>query len=164
MSDIKDLREKLAAKRVELKELFESSEDGKYSTEQKNEIGKRNEELASLVEEVNLKSAQAKNEKAIDADSQPVASNFPTENETLTIGEQFVKSDAWKKATAEFNSKGELIHKSWEYDSVTNEEGDYAILKKLNQSTPPITSRRSRESKHLKDTCDTASQNSGKKK
>ena len=96
MSDIKDLREKLAAKRVELKELFESSEDGKYSTEQKNEIGKRNEELASLVEEVNLKSAQAKNEKAIDADSQPVASNFPTENETLTIGEQFVKSDAWK--------------------------------------------------------------------
>ena len=97
MSDIKDLREKLAAKRVELKELFESSEDGKYSTEQKEEIGKRNEELASLVEEtVNLKSAQAKNEKAIDADSQPVASNFPTENETLTIGEQFVKSDAWK--------------------------------------------------------------------
>ena len=96
MSDIKDLREKLAAKRVELKELFESSEDGKYSTEQKNEIGKRNEELASLVEEVNLKSAQAKNEKAIDADSQPVASNFPTENETLTVGEQFVKSDAWK--------------------------------------------------------------------
>ena len=96
MSDIKDLREKLAAKRVELKELFESSEDGKYSAEQKEEIGRRNEELASLVEDVNLKSAQAKNEKAIDADSQPVASNFPTENETLTIGEQFVKSDAWK--------------------------------------------------------------------
>lgn len=96
MSDIKDLREKLAAKRVELKELFESSEDGKYSAEQKEEIGKRNEELASLVEEVNLKSAQAKNEKAINADSQPVASNFPTENETLTVGEQFVNSDAWK--------------------------------------------------------------------
>jgi len=42
MSDIKDLREKLAAKRVELKELFESSEDGKYSTEQKNEIETKN--------------------------------------------------------------------------------------------------------------------------
>jgi len=68
VSDIKDLREKLAAKRVEMKELFEAAdENGKYTSDQKEAISKRNEELAGLVEEVNLKSAQAKNEKAINA-------------------------------------------------------------------------------------------------
>ena len=48
--DIKDLREKLAAKRVELKELFDSAEMGKYTSDQKEAIAKRNEELTELVE------------------------------------------------------------------------------------------------------------------
>ena len=40
-SDIKDLREKLASKRVELKELFESVEDGQYTAEQKQAIARQ---------------------------------------------------------------------------------------------------------------------------
>ena len=79
-SDIKDLREKLASKRVELKELFESVEDGKYTAEQKQAIADRNEELAGLVEEVHLASAKAKNEKAIEADSAPAEASFQSEN------------------------------------------------------------------------------------
>jgi len=96
VSDIKDLREKLAAKRVELKELFESAEDGKYTSEQKEEISKRNEELAGLVEQVNLKSAQTKNEKAMEVDSQPQEQAYPSEKAApKTLGEQFVNSDAY---------------------------------------------------------------------
>ena len=95
--DIKDLREKLAAKRVELKELFESAEDGKYTSEQKEEISKRNEELTGLVEAVNLKSAQNKNEKAMEVDSEPAAQSFPSEQvPAKSIGELFTESDAYK--------------------------------------------------------------------
>ena len=96
-SDIKDLREKLASKRVELKELFESVEDGKYTAEQKQAIADRNEELAGLVEEVHLASAKAKNEKAIEADSAPAEASFQSEKvQPQSIGEQFVNTDAYK--------------------------------------------------------------------
>tara|TARA_A100001388_G_scaffold250471_1_gene211772 strand:+ start:1623 stop:2879 length:1257 start_codon:yes stop_codon:yes gene_type:complete len=96
-SDIKDLREKLASKRVELKELFESVEDGQYTAEQKQAIADRNNELAGLVEEVHLASAKAKNEKAMEADSQPAEASFPSEKvQPKSIGEQFVNTDAYK--------------------------------------------------------------------
>ena len=95
--DIKDLREKLAAKRVELKELFDSAEMGKYTSDQKEAIAKRNEELTELVETVNLKSAQAKNEKAMEVDSEPAAQSFPSEQvPAKSIGELFTESDAYK--------------------------------------------------------------------
>ena len=95
--DIKDLREKLAAKRVELKELFDSAEMGKYTSEQKEAIARRNEELTELVETVNLKSAQAKNEKAMEVDSEPAAPAFSSEQVApKSIGEMFTESDAYK--------------------------------------------------------------------
>ena len=95
--DIKDLREKLAAKRVELKELFDSAEMGKYTSDQKEAIAKRNEELTELVETVNLKSAQAKNEKAMEVDSEPAAPAFSSEQVApKSIGEMFTESDAYK--------------------------------------------------------------------
>ena len=95
--DIKDLREKLAAKRVELKELFDSAEMGKYTSEQKEAIARRNEELTELVETVNLKSAQAKNEKAMEIDSEPAAPAFSSEQVApKSIGEMFTESDAYK--------------------------------------------------------------------
>ena len=95
--DIKDLREKLAAKRVELKELFDSAEMGKYTSDQKEAIAKRNEELTELVETVNLKSAQAKNEKAMEVDSEPAAPAFSSEQVApKSLGEMFTDSDAYK--------------------------------------------------------------------
>ena len=95
--DIKDLREKLAAKRVELKELFDSAEMGKYTSDQKEAIARRNEELTELVETVNLKSAQAKNEKAMEIDSEPAAPAFSSEQVApKSIGEMFTESDAYK--------------------------------------------------------------------
>ena len=54
MSEVKELMDKIAAKRTELKEVFESAEDGKYTSEQKEEIKKRNDELAELVEDVSI--------------------------------------------------------------------------------------------------------------
>ena len=98
MSDIKDLREKLAAKRVEMKELFEAAdENGKYTSDQKEAISKRNEELAGLVEEVNLKSAQAKNEKAMEIDSEPAEQAYQSEKVApMDLGSQFVNTDAYK--------------------------------------------------------------------
>ena len=50
MNDIKELREKVAAKRAELKELFDAKEGGKYTSEQKGEIQTRNDELAGLAQ------------------------------------------------------------------------------------------------------------------
>jgi len=97
VNDIKELREKVAAKRAELKELFDAKEGGKYTSEQKGEIQTRNDELAGLVEEVNLLSAKSSNEKAMNEDSEPVSGGYDAPQEGVSsIGETFVKSDAYK--------------------------------------------------------------------
>ena len=96
MDDIKELREKVAAKRAELKDLFEAQEDGKYSAEQKGEIQSRNEELAGLVEEVNILSAKNANEKAMSEDSEPVSGGYAEESDNpVSLGESFVNSKSY---------------------------------------------------------------------
>jgi len=99
MAEIKELREKVAAKRAELKELFDApAEDGKYSADQKEEIAKRNSELSDLVEEVNVLSAKSANEKAMSEDSEPVSGAYSQEENVspLSIGEAFVGSKSYK--------------------------------------------------------------------
>ena len=61
MSEVKELMDKIAAKRTELKEVFESTEDGKYTSEQKEEIKKSNDELAELVEDVSIEKKKLQN-------------------------------------------------------------------------------------------------------
>ena len=98
MSEVKELMDKIAAKRTELKEVFESTEDGKYTSEQKEEIKKRNDELAELVEDVSIEKKKIQNEKALDEDSKPV-SEMPQPAEAVeakSVGEQFVQTDAYK--------------------------------------------------------------------
>ena len=63
MSNQNELMDKIAAKRAELKSVFESNEDGKYSAEQKEEIKSRNDELAELVEDLNIEKKKLQNEK-----------------------------------------------------------------------------------------------------
>ena len=90
--------DKIAAKRAELKSVFESNEDGKYSAEQKEEIKSRNDELAELVEDLNIEKKKLQNEKALDEDSKPVA-EMPlasNEAEVKTVGQLFTESDAYK--------------------------------------------------------------------
>lgn len=89
--------DQIAVKRAELKSVFESAEDGKYTSEQKEEIKSRNDELAELVEDLNIEKKKLSNEKALD-DSKPVA-EMPLageEAEVKTVGEQFTESDAYK--------------------------------------------------------------------
>ena len=43
MSKINELMDQVAAKRTELKSVFEANEDGKYTSEQKEEIKSRND-------------------------------------------------------------------------------------------------------------------------
>ena len=98
MSEVKELMDKIAAKRTELKEVFESAEDGKYTSEQKEEIKKRNDELAELVEDVSIEKKKLQNEKALEEDSKPV-SEMPQPAEAVeakSVGEQFVQTDAYK--------------------------------------------------------------------
>ena len=98
MSEVKELMDKIAAKRTELKEVFESTEDGKYTSEQKEEIKKRNDELAELVEDVSIEKKKLQNEKALEEDSKPV-SEMPQPAEAVeakSVGEQFVQTDAYK--------------------------------------------------------------------
>ena len=90
--------DKIAAKRAELKSVFESNEDGKYSAEQKEEIKSRNDELAELVEDLNIEKKKLQNEKALEEDSKPVA-EMPlasNEAEVKTVGQLFTESDAYK--------------------------------------------------------------------
>lgn len=90
--------DKIAAKRTELKSVFESDTDGKYTSEQKEEIKSRNDELAELVEDLNIEKKKAQNEKALEEDSKPVA-EMPLasqEAEVKTVGQLFTESDAYK--------------------------------------------------------------------
>jgi HK97 family phage major capsid protein len=99
MSKINELMDQVAAKRAELKSVFDANEDGKYTSEQKEEIKSRNDELATLVEDLNIEKKKASNEKALADDSKPVA-EMPlasgSEAEVKTVGEQFVQTDAYK--------------------------------------------------------------------
>ena len=98
MSNQNELMDKIAAKRTELKSVFESAEDGKYTSEQKEEIKKRNDELAELVEDVSIEKKKLQNEKALEEDSKPVA-EMPlasNEAEVKTVGQLFTESDAYK--------------------------------------------------------------------
>ena len=90
--------DKIAAKRAELKSVFESDTDGKYTSEQKEEIKSRNDELAELVEDLNIEKKKLQNEKALEEDSKPVA-EMPlasNEAEVKTVGQLFTESDAYK--------------------------------------------------------------------
>ena len=98
MSNQKELMDKIAAKRTELKSVFESDTDGKYTSEQKEEIKSRNDELAELVEDLSIEKKKSQNEKALEEDSKPVA-EMPLasqEAEVKTVGQLFTESDAYK--------------------------------------------------------------------
>jgi len=98
MSKTNELMDQIAAKRAELKSVFEANEDGKYTSEQKEEIKSRNDELAELVEDLNIEKKKLANAKAIEEDSKPVA-EMPLAGksaEVKTVGEQFVQTDAYK--------------------------------------------------------------------
>ena len=98
MSNQNELMDKIAAKRAELKSVFESDTDGKYTSEQKEEIKSRNDELAELVEDLNIEKKKLQNEKALEEDSKPVAEMPLAGNpaEVKTVGQQFTESDAYK--------------------------------------------------------------------
>tara|TARA_R100001460_G_scaffold101187_2_gene145028 strand:+ start:1872 stop:3095 length:1224 start_codon:yes stop_codon:yes gene_type:complete len=98
MSNQKELMDQIAAKRTELKSVFESNEDGKYTSEQKEEIKSRNDELAELVEDLSIEKKKAQNEKALEEDSKPVA-EMPLASgqaEVKSVGQLFTESDAYK--------------------------------------------------------------------
>ena len=86
--------ETLQKKRAELKEVFDNpADDGKYSAEQKNAINGLNTELAELVDAANNAKSKAKNEKAME---EAVFAAEEADNAPKTIGESFVKTDAYK--------------------------------------------------------------------
>src|SRR6056300_26663 len=98
MGKINELMDQVAAKRTELKSVFEANEDGKYTSEQKEKIKSRNDELAELVEDLSIEKKKAQNEKALAEDSKPV-SEMPQAGvsaEVKSVGEQFVDTDAYK--------------------------------------------------------------------
>ena len=77
MSKVNELMDQIAVKRAELKSVFEGAEDGKYTSDQKEEIKSRNDELAELVEDLNIEKKKASNEKALEVDSKPVVIEAP---------------------------------------------------------------------------------------
>lgn len=99
MGKVNELMDQIAIKRDELKSVFDAAEDGKYTSEQKEEIKSRNDELAELVEEVGIEKKKASNEKAIAEDNAPVSEMPVAGNsapELKTFGEQFVNTEAYK--------------------------------------------------------------------
>jgi uncharacterized protein YoxC len=97
MSKQNELMDQIAVKRAELKSVFESAEDGKYTSEQKEEIKSRNDELAELVEDLSIEKKKASNEKALEVDSKPVAEMplaVDESSEAKSVGQLFTESDA----------------------------------------------------------------------
>ena len=93
-----DLHKEYLELNQELKSVFESDTDGKYTSEQKEEIKSRNDELAELVEDLSIEKKKSQNEKALEEDSKPVA-EMPLasqEAEVKTVGQLFTESDAYK--------------------------------------------------------------------
>ena len=72
MSKLTELKDQIAKSREELKEAFESQEDGKYTPEAKEKIKGLNTELAGLVDDVKIEEAKVQNEKAMEVDETPV--------------------------------------------------------------------------------------------
>jgi cbb3-type cytochrome oxidase cytochrome c subunit len=54
MSEVAKLKEQIAKSREDLKAAFESQEDGKYTAEAKEKIKGYNEELAGLVDDLQI--------------------------------------------------------------------------------------------------------------
>ena len=98
MSNKKELMDQIAAKRAELKSVFESNNDGKYDASQKEEIKSRNDELAELVEDLSIEKKKLSNEKALHEDSKPVAEMpLATEQaEVKSVGQLFTETSAYK--------------------------------------------------------------------
>ena len=100
MSRVEDLKSQIAKSREELKSAFDSQEDGKYSAEAKEKIKVYNEELAGLVDDLQIEESKVKNEKAmeVNVDNEPVNS-IPNPSDApvapKSIGEQFVNTDAY---------------------------------------------------------------------
>ena len=96
MSDVKEIRKNIAEKSEALKGLFEEIEgqEGASTPEQKNAVIERNEELASLRDD--LKVAEAKSK--LDVSGEAVASipNPSEEAKESSFGSEFMKSAAYK--------------------------------------------------------------------
>lgn len=86
-------KEEISKVRAQLKEAFDSAEDGKYSAEAKEKIKGLNTELAGLIDSENLAKSQAKNEKAME---QEVFASESVDNSPKSVGQMFVESDAYK--------------------------------------------------------------------
>jgi len=102
MSKIDELKKQIQQSREELKSVFDnSSEDGKYTAEAKEKINGYNTELAGLVDDLKVEESKAKNEKALEVDSEeaPVNAipNIVQEQESAkTVGEMFTETDSYK--------------------------------------------------------------------
>lgn len=90
-------KEEISKVRAELKEAFDSADEGVYSPEAKEKIKGLNTELAGLIDAENLERSKAKNEKAME--QEVYASEEPSAPQT--VGEAFVNSDAYKGYTAD---------------------------------------------------------------
>ena len=72
MSKAQELKDQIAKSREDLKSVFDSSEDGKYSAEAKEKIKGLNTELAGLVDDLKVEEAKVANEKAMEIANEPV--------------------------------------------------------------------------------------------
>ena len=124
MSKAQELKDQIAKSREDLKSVFDSSEDGKYSAEAKEKIKGLNTELAGLVDDLKVEEAKVANEKAMEIANEPVNTVPQPEvsegGEAKSIGEQLVATNAYQ-AYVENGVKG--VDSNVEFKTTLNTTG-----------------------------------------
>ena len=124
MSKAQELKDQIAKSREDLKSVFDSSEDGKYSAEAKEKIKGLNTELAGLVDDLKVEEAKVSNEKAMEIANEPVNTVPQPEvsegGEAKSIGEQLVATNAYQ-AYVENGVKG--VDSNVEFKTTLNTTG-----------------------------------------
>ena len=95
-----EIKEQIAQSREELKGIFDSSQDGKYTPEAKEKIKGLNTELAGLVDDLKVEEAKVSNEKAMEIANEPVNTVPQPEVSGMeapkSIGEHLVNTNAYE--------------------------------------------------------------------
>ena len=133
METLKELRNEKNAKSDELAKIFDSVKDlSELSSDQKEEIKRRNQELADIGDKItelqNLDDIKASNKEEIDSAKQVSGENVvygePVKEEPKSLGQQFLASDAYKSfvdhgiKNVPFEAKATVTTSTWTRDTI----------------------------------------------
>jgi len=132
LSNLRELKKESASKREDLAKVFDSVQDlSELSSDQKEEIKKRNDELADLQHKIteieNLEEVKSSNKQELESSKRVSGVSVyaePEKEEAKSLGQQFLESDAYKSfvdhgiKNVPFESKTTVTTSVWTRDTI----------------------------------------------